>query len=383
MYYWGAPKSVGESSPEDVTSPLSADMMVVDVSAGSRYSIRVLEDGTAHVGGFIASKDADDYHGHFGIKGGDLQEGENPFQPIPSIYDTANDAIVDAPFFSRAFAGAASLASPGSIHSLFIDDQGQGWSTGSNIMGQLCTGDYDDRIIPVQIPLDATIIDVAIGSEHTLLLTDDGFVYGCGSNTAGQLGLGEDIEEVNIPTLIEGVSCVESISAGMGFSLFKASDGIYATGNNFYGQLCVQATTGTDVMTPFLIAEKNLDISIVNTFQAIETTSYILFNDGSVAACGRNNFGQHGNGDDIDRVRSMVTSIPSGNVIKRLGVGPSSNSAFFMSEDGVTLATGLNDRGQLGVGDTDDRYNATQVAFGSGAEAPQQVSASGDHTLSR
>lgn len=382
MYYWGTPGSVG-SSFEDAFSPVPSNKTVTDVSAGSKYSLIVLPDGTAQSAGFINS--LDEYKGHLGLKGGDISAGENPFQTIENVFDESNDIIVKSPFFVKAYAGVEQLFSPGSIHSILIDEDGQAWASGSNNKGQLCMGDFQDRLIPVKIPIDGNITGVAIGSGHTLLLIEGGYVLGCGSNEVGQLGLGEGVDTFSNPTLVEGVGIVESLSAGLGFSLFKSDDGLYVAGNNFYGQLCIlDNDVGDNVMTPYKLV--NITSTAVITFEAIKTSSFIMFTDGTVGACGRNNFGQLGIGDNLDvklpdRPRAGVAVIPNGLPIMKLGVGPSSESAFFIDSDGDVFATGLNDKGQLGVGGNENKNLLTKVNFDNGVKV-ELISASGDHALS-
>lgn len=377
MHYWGASGSLGKTPPDLILSPLSSGIVVANISAGSKYSILVLPNGTASSAGFIES--VDDYHGHLGVRGDEITTGENPLRPITSVYNAEEDLITDAPFFVTAFAGASQLSSPGLIHSLLIDEDGQAWATGSNNRGQLCLGDFDDRLIPERVPLSGEIESAAIGSAHSLFLLKDGSVYGCGSNEAGQLGLGA-VSETETPTLLEGISGVQSLSAGFDFSLFKASDVLYVTGNNMYGQLCVNETVGQNVTTPYLISD--VDMTIVSSFDAIRSSSYISFTDGSVGSCGRNNFGQLGDGKNIDRFRTELEPLPDRTPLVKFYGGPSSESVFFMSGTGATYATGLNDKGQLGVGDQVDRNLITLVEYGDGALVPTLISASGDHTLS-
>lgn len=174
LYYWGAPESSGQTTSGEVTSPLSGDKVVLDLSAGSQYSLVLLEDGTVQSAGYIESMD--DYHGHLGLKEGDIAEGSNPFQTVSSVFDQENDAILDAPSFTRVIAGADQETATGSIHSMFIDTDGQVWATGSNAKGELCLGDFDDRLLPTKVAMQGRIIDVAIGAEHTLLLHEDGSV---------------------------------------------------------------------------------------------------------------------------------------------------------------------------------------------------------------
>ena len=107
----------------------------------------------------------------------------------------------------------------------------------------------------------------------------------------------------------------------------------------------------------------------------------MLFNDGSLGACGRNNYGQLGDSTNEDKVRTIVSTIVDEIPIRQLGVGPSANSVFFINDNGYTYSTGLNDRGQLGVGDTDNR-NALTLVESSQNVVFEHLSASSDHTLS-
>lgn len=337
----------------------------------------LLGDGTAQSAGYVDNMD--DYHGHLGLKGSDVSDGSNVFQDISSSFD--NDEIISSPPFTRVFAGVDQEDAPGSIHSFLIDDKGQAWATGSNAFGELCLGDFEDRLIPTRVTVDGNVISVAIGSKHTLLLLDDGTVYSCGSNEDGQLALGESpSENINTPTKIEGIQDVQMISGGKSSSLFLASDGMYVSGGNLYGQLCVE-TNGGSLYEPTLL--EGVNAADVASFEAISTSSYILFRDGSVGACGNNEFGQLADGTNEDKTRVVVKPIPDDIPIRRLGVGPSSQSVFFVNEDNSVYASGLNDRGQLGLSDTDNRNTLTLVEFSGDFLSNQQISASGDHTLAR
>ena len=378
LYFAGSAEAVGGDQGDDIDAPtLVEDVTVVDLSAGPNYSIVVLEDGTAQSAGYIVEEES--YTGHLGIPGTSVTEGANAFQDIAVVYNEVDDEVTNAPSFAMAFTGAESETSPGSIHSLLIDKDGNAWLFGSNAKGQLCLGDFNDRLIPQKIPLEQPVISAAIGNEHTLLLLEDGSLYGCGSNEEGQLGLGDGVVAVEAPRQIEDVTDVEQISAGFRSSYIKSAGGLYVTGNNLYGQLCIN-TRGENVLTPSLLDDVVVDI--VATIEGTKSSSYILFNDGSVGACGRNNHGQLGTGTNEDLVRTVIAPLPDDVGIEVLGVGPSSDSVFFVNQNGDVYATGLNDSGQLGVGDTDDKNTLTLVQWDID-ERPVKVSASGSHTMFR
>lgn len=387
MYYWGASGSVGEAPDDSILAPLNSLIGVIDVSAGSGYSLMVLSDGTAQAAGYV--EDITAYKGHLGLRGGSLATGYNPPQYIANVFDAPRDLVIDAPPFKKAFAGVAQFDDPTSIHSVMIDVAGNAWSFGRNNYGQLCLSDFQDRLIPQQIQTNGLrVVSAAVGSEHTLLLLEDGTIWGCGSNRQGQLGLGPDIEDLENPTRIGDYDNVQSVSAGLNFSLFKTPGALFVMGNNLYGQLCVD-TGAADVVFPEIITDANqFKAEDVATFQAIRSASYINFFDGSVGACGSNQFGQLGDGTNENRFRTVIDPLPADSQgfpspIVRVGAGPSAESVFFLNAEGNTYATGLNDRGQLGVGDTLDRNTLTLVEFPDNAPVPEHISAAGDHTLSR
>ena len=334
----------------------------------------MLDDGTALASGFV--KDTQDYHGHLGFLTG-VKKGKNEYRTVSSVRNEKGD-IKDAPQFEKVFAGVDGESPPGSIHSIFLDRQGRAWAAGSNSKGQLCLGDDEHRLLPNRIPIDDKIVDVAIGGQHTLLLTENGDVYGCGSNKLGQLGLGKQTKTVDTPTkwkFLKGK--VSSISSGRDHSLITADDGLYVTGSNEFGQLC--ADTDSKVFTP----EKLTDIKRqqVASFEAIKTSSYIVYTDGSASACGRNNVGQLGDGTKKDK---GLTEVDFEDASAIVGVGPSAESVFFWRERDQTLwGTGLNENGQLGVGDKKDRKEFTKVDTGGPIELSPEgsISAGEDHTL--
>ena len=374
MYVWGAPDSFGEADPEDILIPLVTGDNAIDVSGGSKYTVIVLNDGTALSSGYIDS--LDNYQGHLGRDEQDVVQGVNEMMPISFVYDSTNLAITEAPQFDKVFAGVENQPGYGVIHTVLLDAQGRVWATGSNKNGQLCLGENITMVtIPEAIPIEGKVIDVAIGGAHTLLLLDDGSVYGCGSNAVGQLGLGTTLEKVSVPTIIEGLASITSISSGHSHSVFLSDDNAFFTGSNEFGQLC-EDTSSDDVFTPGSLDELP-SIDRVIQFEAIMSSSYILFDDGSVLSCGNNEFGQLGDGTTLDGVVKLVQL---DGVIRMLGVGPSAESVFFVTDDEVVWGTGLNDRGQLGTGDTDNREVPSPVQFEERVIL-EVLSASGDHTV--
>ena len=380
LFFWGDPESIGQDAQVDATIPVSTSDGVISASAGSKYTILVLRDGSALSAGYIESRL--EYQGHLGLDIDTVAEGTNEFQHISHVYDAEKETVVDAPVFDQVFAGVENSPDSGIMHTILLDVQGHAWAVGSNGNGQLCVGDdIKQANIPERIEIQGRIVDVAIGGEHTLLLDEFGNVYGCGSNVVGQLGLGlstgtrKTIRNVSAPSKVDGIPFVKSISAGHSHSLFLTEDGIYVTGSNDFGQLCVN-TGSQNVHTP---EELDINIDVVQSFEAIFESTYVLYIDGSVNSCGKNNFGQLGDGTDENTLLAKVEL--DGTVVTRLlGVGPSAESVFFVANNKSVYGTGLNDRGQLGTGDAINRNIPAPVKWQEEVTV-DVMSVSGGHTL--
>lgn len=91
------------------------------------------------------------------------------------------------------------------------------------------------------------IMQIALGKQHCLVLTSDKNIHAIGYNFYGETGNDvscnqdqpEDYHEAgfsNEPVLVEGLKNVIQICAGEKHSLALTSDGLYAFGNNTFGQ---------------------------------------------------------------------------------------------------------------------------------------------------
>ena len=119
----------------------------------------------------------------------------------------------------------------------------------------------------------------------------------------------------------------------------------------------------------------------VQSIKAGRESSYFLFENGSVGACGRNDEGQLGDGTFIDQEYTEV-DIPKGEKIYKLGSGPSAQSVFFIGEDDQVYAAGVNDRYQLGINEIGSQKFPVKMDFGEVSKMDiDKVSASGTHTI--
>ena len=144
--------------------------------------------------------------------------------------------------------------------------------------------------------------------------------------------------------------------------ILKTDGTLWACGSNNYGQLGDR--THNDHLTPVQVMT---DVSAVS---AGEYHTMILKTDGSLWACGYNYYGQLGDGTTTDRRNP-----------KQIMTGVSAVSAghwhtMVLKTDGTLWACGRNFYGQLGDGTTTDRSTPVQVMTGVSA-----VAAGGYHTM--
>ncbi|OMJ95254.1 hypothetical protein SteCoe_1469 [Stentor coeruleus] len=97
--------------------------------------------------------------------------------------------------------------SAGDGHTILLTESQKLYTFGKNTFGQLGLG----HSFPISSPSLVSCLQlkkiesVYCGSEHTLALTNEGEIYSWGLNIKGQLGLG-DTNSRNTPTLIESIS---------------------------------------------------------------------------------------------------------------------------------------------------------------------------------
>lgn len=153
---------------------------------------------------------------------------------------------------------------------------------------------------------------------------------------------------------------------------------LLSCGNDNYGQLGL-GIDGTAVGGIADFVQLGID-----TWIAVAAGLYFSFaikNDGTLWATGRNNYGQLGLGDTTDR--DELAQVGSGTTWVAVACG--SQYTIAIKSDGTMWATGRNNKGQLGLNDTSDRNSFAQIA-GTGWEHIEcgydfSVARKTDHTL--
>ena len=185
--------------------------------------------------------------------------------------------------------------STGHHHSLFQNNKGEIFSCGHNYYGECGLGHFNHpQITPSLIPnAPSNIIQFVCGYHQSLFLDSEGNVFSCGNNIFGQLGLGHDTKQnvlnkiVNIPP-IQTISCVNASCY-----LIDFEGNVWSFGYNSKGQL-----GHGDI--------KNIKApKVISTLKDIQQISYgpcgehffAKNSQNQIFVIGYNHFGQHGTGD--------------------------------------------------------------------------------------
>eukprot|EP00899_Mesostigma_viride_P022183 jgi/Mesvir1/3149/Mv16314-RA.1 len=190
---------------------------------------------------------------------------------------------------------------------------------GSNVFGQLGTGDSKDRTKPTVLNAfrQARVESIAAGMHSSFAITaePEPHVYAWGFNDNFELGLGEGIAR-NSPQIIHGLEGrnITMLAPGGYHVLAASSSGeVYAWGSNFYGQLGL-GYKGDAVSTPQKVElPAALRISLPDTDMSLAGKrrtrplgagswhSVAVSSDGSVYTWGRNSHGQLGHDEAGDK----------------------------------------------------------------------------------
>ncbi len=241
-------------------------------------------------------------------------------------------------------------------HALFLKSDSTVWACGDNVWGTLGDGTDTDRTSPVKVKNLSGIVSVvsARGGTFSLFLKSDGTVWACGNNFNGQLGNGTSGFQVNsVPVKINSLKDIKAIAAGSAHSLFLKNDGtVWGCGYDGFGQLA-SGTNQYAIEQPLRIGTLTNVIAI----SAGSNHSLFLKNDGTVWACGYNEFGQLGDG--TTKNKNIPIKLGSLNDIERISTGE--NFTLFQKTDGTILACGENEKGELGNGTTSNQSTPVLV----------------------
>lgn len=269
----------------------------------------------------------------------------------------------------------APLVAAGGAHSLARSVNGNTvWAWGDNAYGQLGQGSTTASTSPVIISGLSGVKALAAGADHSLALLNDGSVWAWGRNSAGALGDGTQTSRP-APQRVNGLSNVVAIAAGAGRSLAVKADGsLWAWGENMTGALGIGSQNNT--LVPTAVGQGvNGFAGIVAVAAGVRHTLALRI-DGSVFAFGELSA--------PSGVQTLPTVVPGLSSISGIAAGEGFSAALDINAK--LWSWGLNDSGQLGLGDSAAHAAPAQIARTStGGDVPAFVglAAGRDFALAR
>jgi alpha-tubulin suppressor-like RCC1 family protein len=354
---------------------------VQQIAAGGSWKCALLDDATVKCWGSSSN-------GECGLAD-TLTRGDMPNQMGDNLLR------VDLGSGRTAVALSAGAEDSEGGHTCAILDDGSVKCWGSNRFGALGLGDTVDRgdgsgpvgqmgdaLTAVELGTGRTARAISVGGGGvygtTCALLDDETVKCWGVNNFGQLGLGDSVNRGdqpdqmgdNLPTIALGSGrTARQLAVGTVFACALLDDGtVKCWGSNVAGGLGLGDTMNRgdqpDQMGDNL---PPVDLGTGRTAQAIAagTNACALLDDGAVKCWGDNYYGALGLGDNLDRGTlpgQMGDNLPpvdlgAGQSARALARGVGENTICALLTDGGVKCWGVNNAGQLGLGDTTSRGN--------------------------
>lgn len=261
----------------------------------------------------------------------------------------------------------------GANHTVILKSDGTVWACGLNIDGQLGNGNNMNQDSVVQVGSITNGKDIAAAQDYTVIVTEDGCLWACGANNDGGLGLGYNINDTNVPIKSELVTDAVRVGCGIRSTYIVKSDGTAcACGSNNDGELSInELTLSETVYAPIPMKQTDNATLLTNVVRITGGSSHciILKSDHTVWFSGYNSDGQAGGAILVGDSTTYAVQIPS--ITNAIAATSGEDFTGILLDGGIFLAAGINDDGQLGTGDNDDKDTFTQTLFA--GSPPEEV----------
>ncbi len=271
--------------------------------------------------------------------------------------------------------------------SLFaIKSNGSVWVWGKSTSGSLGLGEFvDERLVPTRLDSANDWIKISyslyganpIGA--VIGLKSNGTLWGWGTNDRNQVGIGGDTSNGNLffPTLVEADSNWVEANAG-GYLLGLKADGTMHTAgqNSIYHRLGAGQTNSNFYhRAPTPIRQDRHWV----TCWSPQLNGFAIDSRGVLHSWGWNNHLQLG--ANFPQATTLSSPTPVDSVIEWVSVEAGHDFGHALRSDGRICAWGKNNLGQLGMGDTVDRLSPVfQTDLGPGWTG---LTSGKEHTIAR
>ena len=228
----------------------------------------------------------------------------------------------------------------------------------------------DDDMASLITKVD-TELDEATSNKNRLydLMLEGGYEVNSSMNLDSLLDL---LEQSGIS--VDDIKQIE-IACGTNYTFILKNDGsLWACGDNDYGQLGLNTTTDK---TSFTQVTPNIN-NDVKQVACGTCHTVIIKTDGSLWGCGYNYYNQLGLSDPANKHMFVKITTNINNDVKQVACGDS--CTFILKNDGSLWSCGYNSTGQLGLGDSTDRRTFTQVTTNINNDV-KQVACGYEHTF--
>ncbi|KAI9332723.1 regulator of chromosome condensation 1/beta-lactamase-inhibitor protein II [Zopfochytrium polystomum] len=267
-----------------------------------------------------------------------------------------------------------------------IVNNGRLYSWGCNDHMALGRDGEENEPGPVEGLDDVHVVEVACGDSISVALTETGSVYAWGTfrNKNGVFGFRPDIPIQSRPFLIPEIKYATQIAAGGNHVLAMTADGkIFTWGVGESGQLCRRILPRSERESSLI--PRNI------TFQVPRGTAsgggferawcggdstWVLLKSGAIFGAGLNNHGQLGVGDHKDGEIPRLLKLDGPEGVQEISA--SSHHSILLDKSGKVFVFGRNDDGQLGLGDGERRESPTLLPSPTGVT---QVAANSSFTV--
>lgn len=242
---------------------------------------------------------------------------------------------------------------------------GNNWTWGKQKSGMLGIGKYSGAnqyplatgyaiVYPEKMDSDTNWIFVSAGQTFCLGIKKDSTLWSWGAGFHGQLGTGSTSTSIT-PKKVGSDKWIY-VSAGYRAAIGIKADGtLWSWGRNDVGQLGLGSitsyTTPQQVGTDTIWREVHLSLS---------DHTIALKNNGTLWGWGMNNKGQLGLGNTIRRTSPVQIGTDTTWLTATVGY----NYSLAIKSDGSLWSWGLNSFGQLGLGNTTQKNSPTRVGTG-------------------